>query len=177
METLHIKSFPALIVFPVGKEKKLNNRLHLPKFKALPEILHDISDLIPDKTDSLSQTDAQYYISDLVRSKKPTFILFYDSQDISMSYRVIAQLSKYQGKMRFAKFKNPSQETKAMFQISRLPTLVALFLQDPKKEPEEIKNEDVKVAHFSGKFNFNELSRFIDAVYFLLLFDNALVPP
>lgn len=164
IKELNIKNFPALVVLPLGKEKKLASRLFLPKFKDLPEIIHEVSDIIPDKSDPLSIQEMQIYNAELFTTKKPTFIFFYDGEDTSMSFRVASNLERFQGRYRFARFRNPAADIKQMFQITKLPLMVAMFLDDPTKDSTELKNEDVRVAHYNGRFIYHEVLKFFDSV-------------
>jgi len=78
-----------------------------------------------------------------------------------MSLRALAQMAKYSDKFQFASFRNPSSDVKNQFNIRNMPTLVAIFLKDPDNEDMDPR-ENIQVAHFTGHYNWLELSNFLD---------------
>jgi len=124
-------------------------------------LIQEISDIIDDKTTALYPDNTQIFISNAVTSKKPAFVLFYEGKDFSMSFRTLGQMSKYSDKFMYANFKNPSSDVKQQFNLKQLPTLVVIFLKDPDNEDMDPR-ENIQVAHFTGHYNWAELSNFLD---------------
>ena len=155
-------------MYPISKNKKRLTKYTFSKSSNLQELTQEVSDIIDDRTVSLTNEGLQIFLSNILQSKKPSFILFYEGKDSSMSYRALSQLSKYQEIFNFASFRNPSVDVKQQFNLNKVPTLLVVFLKEPDNQDIEPR-ENIQVAHFSGKFNWAEISGFIDVVYNLII--------
>jgi thioredoxin-like negative regulator of GroEL len=160
-EKLGVKSFPVMIVYPIGKARKRQTKYSFGRSATLPDMLQEVSDIIDYKTTALNLENTQHFITNSINSKKPVFILFYEGKDFSMSFRELSQLSKYSEKFQFANFRNANADVKQQFNLKQLPTLVVIFLKDPNNEDMDPK-DNVQVAHFTGHYNWAELSNFMD---------------
>ena len=130
------------------------------------EITKEISDSIADKTLKFGSDQLQGEITKTLLDKKPIFIVFYDSKDISMSYRVVSQLSAYKDKAVFSNVRLPSKEITEAFDIKKLPSLIAIFAEREQIKDKDSKPEYVQIARFKEKFVFHELTKFVDQVSF-----------
>lgn len=170
MEKLGVRSFPSVVVLPIGKEKKLSQRKTFNKAHDLQEIMHDVSDLIGDKVIPVTAVDMQGVITNSLTKKRPTVIMIYDTAEPSMTYRMLAQLSKYEDKVTFAKLKDPPAELYKNFQLDKLPALVtALVVTNPEDEL-ELDPTKIQLVKYAGRFNYEDLSRYFDMVRYQFFF-------
>lgn len=163
---LEIDNFPGLAVYGVGKKTKLLPKVKFAKFHSIIEIVKDISDSLGDHTRDLRSDQIHNAITITLLDKKIILILFHDSLEISMSYRVLSQLSQYKDKFVFTHVRNPSPDLVESFNIKGLPTLIALFTDESQRKSLEINPEYIQLARFKQKYIFSDLAAFLEMVYF-----------
>eukprot|EP00825_Cyclidium_porcatum_P040439 TRINITY_DN5111_c0_g2_i5.p1 TRINITY_DN5111_c0_g2~~TRINITY_DN5111_c0_g2_i5.p1 ORF type:complete len:672 (-),score=172.46 TRINITY_DN5111_c0_g2_i5:332-2347(-) len=161
---MNIKQFPSIKFLPVGTTKKAHSRISFNLGDSLEDINSEIDELIIDNTMSVNEQSLQIKLSQSLQDAKVLLILFHDQEQISLTYRVFSNLEKYKQKFEFLNMKDPSQQIKSQFQITNLPKLVAIFRDVPEEQKlEQIKPEEIKAAPYGGKFNYNDLSRFLNS--------------
>lgn len=162
--TVGIRSFPAYRVYGVGLEdKKKKNKVTLSKNMDLEEITKEISDIVEDTTIPLNPQEIGSFLSTALQSKKPALIMFYNKEELSLSFRALVQLEKYHDKIIFGSFRNPPEQVVQQFGLKTVPVLAAVFLKDPDSETLDLQN-NVQVGQFTGRQVYNELAGFIDMV-------------
>lgn len=161
-ERLNVKSLPALVALPIGKEKKLSTRIVFPKTATLQEFTQEISDFVGDKVLPISSMEMQGVITNSLARRRPAFIMLYDTNDVSMTYRMLSQLSKYEDKLTFTKFKNPGPEMVKHFQLDKLPTLMAVLLAGDNPDDVDIDASKIQLAKYSGRYNYEDLTKYFN---------------
>jgi len=131
------------------------------KFNNIIEMTKDISDSIGDTTLKFGSYELQEQVTKALLDKKPIFIVFYDSRDISISYRVVSQLSALKDKAVFSNVRLPSKDVMEAFGVQKLPSLIAIFAEGGQIKDSKSKPEYVQIARFKEKFVFHEVKKFV----------------
>lgn len=159
-----------MIAFPVGTPKKMGLRIQFSKTKTLQDITEEVSDLVGDKVIPISAGEMQGAISNSLVQRRPAFILMYDTNEVSITYRLLSQLSKYQDKLTFAKLKNPGPEVIKHFELTKLPALLAVLYEASPDDEVELDPTKVRMVKYSGRFNYEDMSRYFDMVIEILYY-------
>ena len=165
-EKLGVKSFPALVALPIGKEKRIASRVSFSKTATFQEFSQEISDLVGDKLISISAMEIQGIVTNSLVKRKPVFIMLYDSNEVSLTYRMLSQLSRYEDRITFTKLKNPPPEALRQYQVDKLPSLIVILLENPNADDTDIDLNKVQLAKYNGRFNDEDLSRYFDMVLY-----------
>lgn len=94
-------------------------------------------------------------------------ILFH-KEDISLSYRVLSNDEKFKEGLDFFRMKNPEEEVLQSFNIRKLPSLLVMTRNEEnqtkpeQKEGDNRKGMNLQIAEYKGKFNYDDLERFLN---------------
>lgn len=110
-QELSARSLPTIRFFPVGTpEKKKATKVLFPADIEFEEISKDIQDLIDDKSININEQELQFHLQGGLQENKVLIILFYNTPAVSLTFRVVSQLSQFQSKFRFLSFKNAPEQ-------------------------------------------------------------------
>lgn len=168
-EVLGVKKLPAIVYFPKSLVKKQIHRTTFSEQSTVEDIVKEVSAMIEDFSVTIaSDLEMQRLTSLSLREKKPAAVLFH-SEDPSLSFRVLSNDEIYKDHIAFFRFKNPEEEVMKKFQLKKLPTLMVMYLDDSQpdkaKKVEDGKEEmQLRVAVYNGKYVYNDLKQFFDAL-------------
>ncbi|CAD8212594.1 unnamed protein product [Paramecium octaurelia] len=166
VKELQIKSYPSIRFYQVGNtQKKRASKISFTKEYSLEEINKDIQELVDDKTININEQTLQMQLSQYIADNNIVVLYFYQTQQVGLTYRVLSQLQEYYGKYKFLSFKNASQKVIDQFQIPHQPAITIIFrdVKDKKELEEEVKQDQVKQALFTGKHGYEEIKSFLDS--------------
>lgn len=94
-------------------------------------------------------------------------ILFH-KDDISLSYRVLSNDERFKEGLDFFRMKDPPAEVIKQFSLKKLPALLVMIVdEDNNTKPEKQEESDgrkgmnLRVAHYTGKFNYDDLEKYL----------------
>ena len=161
---LEIKEFPAYRLYPIGnKHKKVNSKIILPENAQFSEISKEISAVVDDTTRTLSAANINMFVKDIIETRFPGVVLFYDQEEVNLSFRVLAQLKRYSSHIMFGKLKNPPEELKNKYRIEKTPTLVSIFFKDPTNTKLSF-DENLQIGTHPGSLSFSDIRHFLETV-------------
>ena len=167
-DTLKVKEFPAYRLYPIGnKHRKLNSKIILSANAEFSEIEKEISDVVDNPTRTLTASNINKFIGEVIETKLPGVILFHNQDEINLSFRVLAQLKRYNSHIIFGNFKNPSEDLMKLYNIKKLPLLVSVFYKDPDND-RLLTEENLQIGAHQGSLTYNEIRHFLETVRIIL---------
>lgn len=96
-QTLQIKKFPIIRLFPFGKNLKLIKNILYPVSTPMKDIEEDLMDMTPDLATPIANEKEMMDNIDISTKKNRIAILFlYGTDKLPLSFKMIAKLSIYQ---------------------------------------------------------------------------------
>lgn len=158
-ETLEVKKFPSLKFYPPGV-KKSSYKYNFDGDIEVKDFQKEVSDIIDDDSTPLNEKDLQMFMSSAFQEEKMPVILFHETRETFISFRAFTHMSKFTNKFKFFSFRNPSPKMMKDFNINQIPKMVGLV----KPEDDKNKKGGVQIAQYTGRFNYGDMSRFLDSV-------------
>ena len=159
-ETLEVKKFPSFKLYPPGA-KKATYKYNFDGDIELKDFLKEVSDVIEDDSTPLNEKDLQMFMSSAFQEEKIPVILFHETRETFISFRTFTHMNKFTEKFKFFSLRNPSQKMMKDFNINQIPKLVALV----KPVDADSKKGGVQIAQYTGRFNYGDMSKFMDSVH------------
>ncbi len=94
-------------------------------------------------------------VNNAVELRKHTLILFFDEPHISLQFKAVSALEWLQDDFVFASVRNPSENLKKDYFITRMPAIRGALA--PLKEDEEVEAEHVKQFQYGGTVEFDDI--------------------
>lgn len=158
-ETLEIKKYPSLRLYLPGLKK---TGKHI--FDAnidVKDFQREVSDLVEDNSVPLNEKDLQMFMSSAFQEEKIPAVLFHNTRETFITFRVISHLSKFNEKIKFFRFRDASPKVLKDFNINQTPKFVLLV--KPEDAAQSAKGS-VQIAQYTGRFNYKDMTQFIESV-------------
>ena len=95
-------------------------------------------------------------------------VLFH-KDDISLSYRVLSNDDRFKEGLDFFRMKDPTPDVMKQFELKKLPSLLVMVVDKSNDtQPEEVNEQEgrkgmnLQVAHYTGKFNYDDLEKYLN---------------
>jgi hypothetical protein len=153
--TLKISSLPSIVYYHLGLEKKKAPNLVFDKKEKLERIEEEISYNVWDTTKTVTEYNINDHMNKAFERQKSLVILTYSNEYdyVSFIFKAIAQFSRYEDYILFAKIKDPSIKFKEAFAIEFIPDIMTVLYQSEDKS--------IKTAHMRRDIDAIQLRHYL----------------
>ena len=128
-KVLGVKSFPSIKLYSFKADKKTDGKyLYGPK-KTADDILKDLAFEVEDSSQILSVENVRAYVGDILKEHAIPVIFFSSDEESEATYlyKAYALMGRYSDRLRFARFKNPTQPILDLMNVKRNPAIIAVL--------------------------------------------------